>query len=71
VNNFASVYCILMKFGTKMCPYITFLCTKFQSIRITFFHFMVTLTPLRKEEKQPKKLSQYLEVDILEIPGTI
>jgi len=31
---------------------------------------MVTLTPLQKEKKK-KKLSQYLEVHISEMPGTI
>ena len=50
-NNLASVYCILTKLSTKMCHYTTFLCTKFQSNRITCFYFMVTLTPLLKEEK--------------------
>ena len=30
----------------------TFLCTKFQGNRVTRFHFIVTLTPLRKEEKK-------------------
>jgi len=38
-----------------MYPYTTFLCTKFQGNRITHFHFMVTLTPLRKEKKDRKK----------------
>jgi len=59
-----------MKLGTKMRPYTTFLCTKFQNVQIAFFHFMVTLTPLQKEKKT-KKLSQFLEVHISETPGTI
>jgi len=69
-NNFASVYRILTKLGTKMCPYATFLCTKFQGNWITRYHFVVTLTPLQKEKKT-KKLSQFLEVHISEMPGTI
>jgi len=32
---------------------------------------MVTLTPLRKEEKKTKKLSQFLEVHISETTGVI
>ena len=67
-NNFASVYRILM------CLYTTFLCTKFQGNWITCFHFMVTFTPRQKEEekkKKTKKLSQFLKVHILLMPGTI
>ena len=32
---------------------------------------MVTLTPLQKEEKKTKKLSQYLKVHISKTPGAI
>jgi len=48
-----------------MCHYTTFLCTKFQGNRIIRSHFMVTLTPFTKRKKK-KKLSQFLEVHILE-----
>jgi len=54
-NNFASIYHVLTKLGTKMCHYTTFLCIKFQGNQITCFHCMVTLTPLRKEEKRKRK----------------
>ena len=50
-NIFAGVYRILTKLGIKMHP---FLCAKFQGNRITCFHLMVTLTPLRKEKKETK-----------------
>jgi len=70
-NNISSVYRILSKLSTKMRHYTTFLCTKFQGNRITCFHFMVTLTPSRKEERKKKKLSQFLEVHISDTPGTI
>jgi len=70
-NNFVRVYHILTKLGTKMSPYTTSLCTKFQVNRITCFHFMVTFTPLRKEGKKEKKLSQFLKIHISETPGTI
>ena len=46
-----TIYRILTKLDTKMCPYTTFLCTKFQGNRIIHLHFMVTLAPLQKEEK--------------------
>jgi len=55
VNIFTSVYHILTKLGTKMHPYTTFLCTKFQVNQITCFHFMVTLTPLWKKHVYKKK----------------
>ena len=74
-NKFASVYHILTKLGTKMRSYTTFLCTKFQGNQIARFHFMVALTPLRKEEKNKrkitKKLSQFLEVHTSETPVAI
>jgi len=33
-----------------MCPYTTFLCTKFQGNQITCFHFMVIFTPWQKSQ---------------------
>ena len=67
-NKFTRVYCVLTKLGTKMCPYTTFLCSKFQFNQITL---IVTFTPWRKEEnkqeqKKWKKLSQFLKVYISE-----
>ena len=64
-NNFATVYRILTKLGTKMRHYTTFLCIKFQGNRIIRFHFMVILTPLqkgeeKKEETKPIFGSSYL-----------
>ena len=53
-NNFASVYCIPTKLGTKMHPYTTYLCTKFQGTQIMCFQFMATLTPWQKKEKKEK-----------------
>jgi len=53
-----------------MHSYTTFLCTKFQSIWTTCFHFTITLTPLQKEIKM-KKLSQFLKVHISKTPGAI
>ena len=50
-----SINPILTKLIKKMRPHTTFLFTKFQGNRITCFHFIVTLTPLRKEEKEIKK----------------
>jgi len=73
VNNRKYLYECL-SYSTKMCPYTTFLCTKFQSIRIYRFHFMLTLAPLRKEknkQKSTKKLSKFLEVHMSEMPGAI
>jgi len=54
-NNFASVYHILTKLDTKMCPYTTFLCAKFQENQITHFHFTVTVPPLQKMIKKNKR----------------
>jgi len=51
-NSFASVYHILTKLDTKMWPYTTFMCTKFQGKWITCFHFMVTFTPWQKKTKK-------------------
>jgi len=47
-----NINCILTKLGTKMRHCTTFLCTKFHGNQITCFHFMVTFTPLQKEEKK-------------------
>ena len=55
-NIFMTVYHI---FDTKMCPYTTFLYTRFQDNKIlTHFHFMVTLTPLGKEQKMKSKKNE-------------
>jgi len=78
-NNFVNVYRILTKLGTKMRPYTTFMCTKFQGNRIIRFHFMITFIPRQKEEgkktkktrKKMKKLSQFLKAYISETPGAI
>jgi len=48
VNNHKKTMWIPTKLGTKMRPYTTFLCTKFQGNQITCFHLMVTFTPWRK-----------------------
>jgi len=53
-NIFVIVYRIPTKLGIKTRPCTTFLCIKFQGNQITCFHFMVTLTPLRKEKKNEK-----------------
>jgi len=50
-NNFTNV---IVFFGTKIPPYTTFLCTKFQGNRITRFHFMVTFMKRRKKSKKKK-----------------
>jgi len=60
-NNFVNVYRILTKLGTKMCPYTTFMCTKFQSNQIIRFHFMVTFIPRRKEEKKNQETKPVFE----------
>jgi len=57
-NNFVSVYRIQAKLGTKMCPYTTFMCTKFQGNQIIRFRFMVTFIPRRKEEKNTRKKNE-------------
>jgi len=54
-NTFVNVYRILTKLGTKMPPYTTFMCTKFQGNQIIRFHFMVTFIPRQKGEKNKKK----------------
>ena len=67
-----SVYHILNTLGTKMHPYITFLCTKLQGNQIIRFHFMVTSIPSKtKRRKKTKKLSLFLKLHILEAPGAI
>ena len=53
-----------------MRHYTTFLFTIFQGNRITFFLFMVTLTPLQNEEKT-EETKPVLEVHISEMPGVI
>jgi len=73
-NTFTSVDHILTKLGTRMRPYTTFLCTKFQGNQITRFHFMVTFIPRRKKkqkQEKKKKLSQFLKVHISEMLGAI
>jgi len=60
-NIFASVYCILTKLGTKMRPYTTFLCTKFQGNQVICFHNFNAFTKRRKnEETRPIFGSSYL-----------
>ena len=54
-----------------MRHYTTFSYTKFLGNQIARFHFMVTFTPLQKEEKRKKKLSQFFKVHISEMPGAI
>jgi len=57
-NNFVSVYCILTKLGTKMRPYTTFMCTKFQGNQTIHFRFMVTFIWRQKEGKKNKKKNE-------------
>jgi len=74
-NNSMSVYCIQTKLDTKMCPYTTFMCTKFQGNQIIRFCFMVTFIPRRKKKKNKKKNEEtkpvfeslYLWCDLVEI----
>jgi len=59
-----------------MCPYTTFIRTKFEGNQIIRYRFMVTFIPRRKEEKKKKKkktkkLSQFLKAYILQTPGAI
>jgi len=60
-ENLASVYRILTKLGTKMCPDTTFLCIKFQGNQITRFRFMVTFMPRRKEEGKNEETKPVFE----------
>jgi len=39
-----TIYGIATKFGTTMCSYATYLCTKFQVNRITHLHFKANFT---------------------------
>jgi len=55
VINSRVLIVFLIKHGTKMHPYTTFLCTKFQGNLITHFYFMVTFRPWRKEQKKDEK----------------
>ena len=60
-NNFVSVYRILTKHGTKMCPYTSCMCTKFQGNQIIHFRFMVTFIPRQKEEKKTEETKPVFE----------
>ena len=69
VSNFTSVYRIVTNLRTKMHPYTTFLCFRFQGNQITCFHFygnFHTLTKRRKiiQETKPMFMSPKRLVEI-------
>jgi len=66
IYNFVTIYDIATKFGIRMCPYPSSLCTKFLQLDNGFVFYDIFHTL-----KKPKKLSQFSKVYISETPGKI
>jgi len=58
---FITVFGIATKSGIRMCFYTTFLCTKFQSNRISHFCLKTTFRHWKKKKRQKLKKLQHLE----------
>jgi len=59
------LFIILWNCNQMMCPYATFLCTKFQGNWIKCLHFLAPFTPWWTEEKQTTKKKTEEEIQLI------